>query len=72
MTTDLVTLTRKVDLVLAKLEEMNREQQPSMTQADFARLMKVTPRTVCRWVKTKKLRVVKGRVPSSETHKFLS
>ncbi len=79
MTPDLLALERKVDLalgkfdlVLAKLDELNRVGKPGMTQVEFAKLISKDPRTVGRWVAAKKLRLEKGLIPHSEVRKFLS
>lgn len=66
------TLNAKFNLVLAKLDEISGAGKPGLSQADFARLIKVTPRTVCRWVQGKKLRLERGRVPNEEVRRFLS
>lgn len=83
MGADLATLERKVDavvatqramfeLVLAKLDAMDTAGKPGITQVEFATLIKVHPRTVCRWVKAKKIRLERGLVPNSEVRKHLS
>lgn len=83
MSANLVTLERKVDnatktlnakfdLVLAKLDEMNRAGKPGMTQVAFAKLVGRAPRTISRWVHDKKIRLEKGMVPHSEVRRHLS
>lgn len=79
MTAELAALSRKVDLALAKtdlvltkLDELNRTGKPGITQVDFAKLMKRHPRTVSRWISDKKLRLEKGLIPNSEVRRFLS
>ena len=79
MTAELAALARKVDLltakqdlVLTKLDELNRTGKPGITQAEFAALMKKHPRTVSRWIRGKKLRLERGLVPNSEVRRFLS
>jgi hypothetical protein len=65
-------LHAKLDLVLDRLDAINRIGKPGMSQAEFARLMKCSPRTVSRMVKDKRLRLEKGRVPNSEVKRYLS
>jgi hypothetical protein len=72
MSTDLATINAKLDLLIDRLGEINRTGRPGITQAEFARLIKCTPRTVSRMVKDKRLRLEKGRVPFSEVKKYLS
>lgn len=72
MTAEIATINAKLDLVLDRLAEMNRSGKPGISQAEFARLMKCTQRTVTRMVKDKRLRLEKGRVPHSEVKKYLS
>lgn len=83
MTAELATLQRrldtattslnaKFDLVLAKLDEMHVTGKPGMTQREFAKLLRVTPRTISRRIKAKKLRLEKGLIPNSEVRKHLS
>lgn len=79
MTAELTTLSRKIDLViaktdvvLAKFDELWAAGKPGMTQRAFAKLIKQSPRTVARMVKSKRIRLEKGRVPHSEARKFLS
>lgn len=71
-TTDLGTLSAKLDLVLAEVRAMSARGKPGMTQRAFAKELGVHPRTVCRMVRRKEIRLVKGRVPQSEAAKFLS
>lgn len=66
------TLNAKFDLVLSRLDEIRRTGKPGVSQREFAKLIGVTPRTVVRWVKAKKIRLEKGRVPHSEAKKFFS
>ena len=79
MTAELLTLSRKVDLALAKtdlvltkLDELNHTGRPGITQVAFAKLLKKHPRTISRWIADKKLRLEKGLVPNSEVRRFLS
>jgi predicted transcriptional regulator len=67
-----LTFARKFDLVLAKLDEMHVAGKPGMTQSQFAKLLGVTPRTISRRIKAKKLRLEKGLIPNSEVRKHLS
>jgi hypothetical protein len=66
------TLNAKCDLLIAKLDQIASTGKPGLSQADFARLVRVTPRTVCRWVRAKKIRLQKGRVPNEEVSRFLN
>lgn len=72
MTAELATLNAKLDLVLDRLDAINRTGKPGVSQAEFARMMKCSPRTVSRMVKDKRLRLEKGRVPNSEVKRYLS
>lgn len=66
------TLSAKFDLVLARLDEMNRAGKPGLTQREFAKLLRKHPRTITRWLRGKKIRLEKGLIPHSEVRKFLS
>lgn len=83
MTAELATLDRKldaavtalhakIDLLLTRVEALNTAGKPGLSQREFAKLIGKTPRTITRWVKDKKLRLEKGRVPNSEVRKFVS
>jgi hypothetical protein len=65
-------LNAKFDLVLSKLDLLARTGKPGLTQRQFAKAIGVSPRTVARMVKARKIRLEKGRVPNSEVQKFLS
>lgn len=79
MTADLIALERKVDLVacqtkliLATLEDLRSAGKPGLTQVQFAALIGKHPRTVGRWIASKKVRFEKGVIPHSEVTKYLS
>lgn len=79
MTAELATLERKVDAVLAKVDialaqigQISRIGHRGLTQVEFAKLIKVHPRTVQRMIDDKRIRLEKGRVPWAQAEKFLS
>jgi DNA-binding transcriptional regulator YdaS (Cro superfamily) len=76
MTAELAALERrlsvKFDLVLSRLDAIQNVGKPGLTQRQFARTIGVSPRTVARMVKGRRVRLEKGRVPNSEVAKFLS
>lgn len=74
MTSDptIALVSAKLDLVLARLDEMNHAGKPGLTQAEFAKLIHRHPDTVKRWVAKKLIRLEKGVIPHSEVRKYLS
>lgn len=75
MTADTPTLalvSAKLDLVIARLDELTHSGKPGLTQAEFAKLIHKHPATVKRWVARKLIRLEKGVIPHSEVRKYLS
>lgn len=62
----------KMDLILARMDTLTNRGRPGLTQVEFAKLTGKHPRTVNRWVKMKRIRLVKGCIPNDEVQKFLS
>lgn len=69
---ELSLVSAKLDLVLAKLDELNHAGKPGMTQVAFAKMIGKHPRTVNRMVASKLIRLERGLIPHSEVRKFLS
>jgi hypothetical protein len=65
-------VSAKLDLVLARLDELNHAGKPGLTQVEFAKLIGKHPSTVRRWVADKTIRLEKGVIPHSEVRKYLS
>jgi DNA-binding IclR family transcriptional regulator len=65
-------VSAKLDLVLARLDELNHAGKPGLTQTEFAKLIGKHPSTVRRWVADKTILLEKGVIPHSEVRKYLS
>ncbi len=73
---ELVQLRGLVETVLRRQDEIIRalrpKNRPPLTRHEFAKAIGRSYKTVCRWVDGGKIREVDGRIPASESDRFVS